>query len=222
MIKSHPIRFIIIFLILAAAAFVLFDKKNTTVYSIPFLSMEEKNSMAGTLDKVREAGGEGVDVVSEKATQAKDAVINKGNEVVSGAVKAVKKQAFDLFKKTVNEEIDNLGKDLKVESRAPSSIDNTASIINVAGGSDSVETHPEVIFSIQPNSLAYFTIKNIEEENIKFEINWQDGESKNGTINKGDTMILSHGWSKSGNYLVEFKIITTKETKGYNIPVTIF
>ncbi|MDD5430658.1 MAG: hypothetical protein PHP03_00290 [Candidatus Pacebacteria bacterium] len=223
-IKNHPFITIILVIAIAAGAYFLLNKEKT--YSYSFSDFSSSTVFSG----VKKIGEKGADFVSESISKAANVVADKTGEIVSGAVTAVKQEAFKILKNTVNKELDNLGEDLKVGDtnkqlpmEEPSAA-GQASAINIIAGSPSnnINSHPEIKFTVKTGVLSYFTIQNVEGETIIYDVNWKDGATDKNSLSKGSMVTLSHSWSKEGDFLVEFNITASGVEKNYIIPVTVF
>ncbi|TSD03248.1 MAG: hypothetical protein Athens071426_270 [Parcubacteria group bacterium Athens0714_26] len=125
-------------------------------------------------------------------------------------VDQVKLGAYNVLKNSIDQKVDNLAKDMGVNAQNANS---------AAVGSETAST---IFFSVKVGVLAYFTMENTENEKLNFNIDWQDGTTGSGSLDQKSTIILSHSWSKAGNYQIKFKMIYQSKEKEYNIPVVVF
>ena len=76
------------------------------------------------------------------------------------------------------------------------------------------------VYSIKKDISANFTIKNSEEAVLKYKVDWLDGNSNSGE-SKLPSIVLTHKWSKAGEYLINFNITNSAGTKIYKVLISV-
>lgn len=206
--KKHLGKLIILVFVLAAAIYFYLGKERVFKYIMFWdnsgkttdqLGIKTKN-MANTISDIFSKDG---------LSQAAGKITDKTKDLFSGAVDQVKLGAYNVLKNSIDQKVDNLGKDLGVNAQNADTATNSGAVSTI-------------FFSVKVGVLAYFTMENTENEKLNFNIDWQDGTTGGGSLNQKSAIILSHSWSKSGNYPVKFKMIFQSKEKEYNIPVIVF
>lgn len=204
--RNHPGKIALVVIVFAAGYFV-FNKENVSGYTIPFISVSAKDAVQTgnqALSKMTQVSKE---TFSAKAADFSGMLTEKAGELADNAMTAVKTEAFNLMKGVITKKVDNLAADLGVSPVQ-------------SGGSGSPASNP-VSPSIKSGTPAYFTIKNSEQVAIDYIIDWKDGKSENGQVAKGESKIVSHSWSKSGEYVLQFKINSAGGTNEYQVRISI-
>lgn len=190
--------------LVGAAGYFLFFKNNTFSYKMPNLGLSEDNivSMAST------TVGNIKNKASDTFSGITDQLQNKAEEIISSSMDKVKKYIFDVFKQGVEDGVNKLGE--------------KAGITGVNINSADISTDNPIIYSIKKGVNASFTIKNSEEDVLKYKVDWLDGNSGSGELTKKDqSVVLSHKWAKAGEYLINFNITNSVGTKIYKVSISV-
>jgi len=206
---------IILIAVITIAVYLVLLQDNSSEYSFPIL--KGKEIISSTFQRVKDGGldkeitfktdlmvGDGVSSIIGK-------VADKIESVIENVVDNVKLETFKKIKNVVNDRVDSLGESAGI---------NIKGISSSGGGKD--ETVSPVVYTIKSGDTAYFTIINRENRNINYEVDWQDGNTDKGTLDKEEKAVLSHKWDKEGEYLIKFKVITIGEEKEYQFSINIF
>ena len=199
---------IIAILIIGTAGYFILNRENLSQYSFPefknkniipdfFRGVEGGSSAGGVLSRV-DLLINGENGILEKAA-------NKAELALEKIVDDFKFETFEKIKSAMNEKVDSLGK---------------GAGINIEVGK--VEEINPVAFSVKSGTPAYFTIVNRDDNGLDYEADWQDGNKDAGIIKIGEKRTLSHNWTKAGEYLIQFKIISKGEEKDYQFLISIF
>lgn len=199
------IRIVLGVVLIGTAGYFLFFKNNTFSYKIPDLGLNEKSivSMAGT------TVGNIKNKVSDTFSGITDQLQIKAEEIVSSSISKAKTYAFDVFKQGVEDSVNKLGEKAGI----------TGVNINSA---DTLSDNP-ILYSIKKGVSASFTIKNSEEDILKYKVDWLDGNSSSGELIKKDqSIVLNHKWASAGEYLINFNITNSIGTKVYKVSISVF
>lgn len=148
-------------------------------------------------DSVSEKGKEAVsslkNLLSKKTTGLRENVGESFNETLDKS----KSLIFGVVGEGLNKTEDMAGKILGVES-------------NPAADGSGLLTEA-ITYLTKINAPLSFVIKNpfsqTESKDIKYKIDWGDEKQNEGELLSGQSIVISHVWSKEGDYFVRFKII---------------
>ncbi|TSC96095.1 MAG: hypothetical protein Athens101426_498 [Parcubacteria group bacterium Athens1014_26] len=207
--KKHLGKLIILVLVLAVAAYLYLGKERVFKYVMFWDNSNKTTDQLGI--KTKNMANAVSDIFSKDSiSKTTDKITDKTKDLFSGVVDQVKLGAYNVLKNSIDQKVDNLAKDMGVNAQNANS---------AAVGSETAST---IFFSVKVGVLAYFTMENTENEKLNFNIDWQDGTTGSGSLDQKSTIILSHSWSKAGNYQIKFKMIYQSKEKEYNIPVVVF
>lgn len=215
---------IILMLAVVGGIFILFNREKVWNYSIPYINKspneitEEITVKAGRLAKKHLANISSV--ISAVVPKAADTVSEKTSEIVSGAVNEAKKIVLVPVKEAIDNQLREAGVTEQNKGLSGQSLPGQGITIQTKDFIPSGK--PMIFFSMKANEAVYFTIKNQEEIGIEYEADWQDGKIDRNSLDKGKSALLSHVWSKNGDYMLKFKIIVSGQEKKYEIPINIF
>ena len=179
-----------------------------------FLFFTQGNNFGATMPDIT-ATSSWVSIARQRVQEKIQQIIGGGQDLISGAVQNVKEQTFQSVRDAVTDKVDDFGKSIGV---GPGAGDTHPIVVN----GDNVISQQRVFFTIKIGAPAYFTIKNHSADSIAtYEINWQDGKTDSGTIEKGKIVTVSHSWQKAGEYNVDFKI-KNATTENYGIVLSVF
>jgi len=198
------IRIVLGIALIGVAGYFLFYKSNTFIYKIPSLGLSEERmaSMASTT-----AGNIRVKA-SDAFSGIKNQLQTKVEEIVSSSVSAVKNYAFDVFRQGVEDSVNKLGEKAGITS------------VNINGIDSSTEN--PIVYSVKKGANASFAIKNSGEDTLKYKVDWLDGNSNSGELTKKDqSVVLTHKWSKAGEYLIDFNITNSSGAKIYKVSISV-
>ncbi|MEK7549334.1 MAG: PKD domain-containing protein [Patescibacteria group bacterium] len=123
--------------------------------------------------------------------------INKGEFLIKEKTQEAKTSIFEDLKDSISGQIDILGGKFGVASNSSFDL-----VINQV---------------VKINQPIYFSIKNSDGK-ISYEINWGDEKIERGEIAENERKIVSHTWTKIGEYNITFKaIINGKDIKQQKI-----
>lgn len=204
--RKHLGKIVLLGIVLVAGYFV-FNKENVSGYAIPFFPVSQKDAV-----KI------GTQVIATAKSAAKENLLAQINSFGSEAIRDIgtfvqnsidtaKTEAFTTLKTAVVKKVESLSTDLGVSTAPPA-----------ASGAAAANT---IQSAIKAGSLAYFTIRNNEQDTVNYIIDWKDGKSENSQILKGQAQIVSHSWSKVGEYILQFKIESSNGTNEYQITISI-
>jgi len=190
--------------LVCAAAYFLFYRSNTFSFKMPGLGLSEEKvaSMASTtVENVKNK-------VSDTFSGITDQLQTKAGEIVSSSIDKAKAYVFDVFKQGVEDGVNKLGE--------------KAGITGVNINSADTPKDNSIIYSIKKDVNAYFTIKNSEADVLKYKVDWLDGNSNSGQLTvKDQSIVLTHKWSKAGEYLINFDITNSAGTKIYKVSISV-
>ncbi len=112
--------------------------------------------------------------------------INKGEFLIKGKVQEAKTSVFEDLKDSLSGQIDALGGKFGVASNSSFNL--------------------EIDQIIKINQQVYFSIKN-NGGKFSYEINWGDEKIERGEITENERKIVSHSWTKIGEYNITFKAV---------------
>lgn len=210
--KKHFGRFIVLSAVLVGAYFLL-NRETVSSYTIPFIEVrtgeiaEKLSGLTGGIKKY--AGGQATVAVSELADDFVSSVSEKGGQLTRQIFDGAKNNAFNFFRQAVSEKVDSVGANLGID------------VQQIGKEITPSEQESPIIFGIQAGSPAYFTIKNRELEKISYEVDWRDGNKKNGDVSVKKSVTVSRIWSSPGEYYPRFKIITSRGEKIHEIAISV-
>ena len=203
--RRHFLRLAILFLA-AGGGYFLLNRESVSSYTIPFIGVQNKKIGSGIKNEItKNLESFSTQAVSEVIAKSLQSIEEKGKGVFNQLADGAKLKAFEIFRGSVNKQLDNLG--------ATAGIDI---------GSLTPEIQSPVLFSIKAGTLSYFTVKNLEDDILAYEADWRDGKKDKGEIKKNEIKTLSHSWQQSGQYELNFKITNKEKTKEYKILIYIF
>ena len=206
---------IVVALIIGGIYFAV-DKDNLSQYTFP--EFDGKKVLKSVFQRAKEGNLDaGISLKTDSIIGEGDNFFTKAIEgvesVVDSVIDDIKLETFKKFKDAVNKKVDDLGKNAGVD------VDIN---VNTGGGSAASRSADPVVFTMKSQDPAYFTVVNREDKNIEYEVDWQDGNKDSGTLDEDERAILSHKWSKPGEYLIQFKIIKIGEEDNYQFLINIF
>jgi len=123
--------------------------------------------------------------------------INKGELLIKEKTQEAKTSIFEDLKDDISGQIDALGGKFGVASDSSFNL--------------------EINQIIKINQIIYFSIKN-NNGKIPYELDWGDKKNESGEIAENERKIVSHSWTKIGEYNITFKaIINGKDIKQHKI-----
>jgi hypothetical protein len=183
-------------LVLGSAYFLL-GKENLSSYSFPDLEKKEPLS-ANFLNQLTRYSSENI---STGVAKIASTVSEKSSEIFQGIADKAKLETFKIFKKSVNDKVNDLGESIGVSIGA-------------------VGDDGQITFGVRAGTPIYFSLE-ARSGDSEYEVDWRDGKKDIGTFNDGESIALSHAWTESGDYSVKFSIINSKGKKNYQIPINI-
>lgn len=210
------VRIIFGIVLVGAATYFLFGQSRSFSYKIPGLNLDSENILSAASTTVESIKGKAENIFSGIASKLQDKgeelissttakLQSKGEELALSAMEKAKDYAIETLKGGIETGID------KIEEKAGLSIDSL---------SDSVPQN--VIYSVKKGTFAYFTIKNVEEGLLKYDIDWFDGGKSSGQLTKKDEFkTLPHKWANEGDYPVTFKMVDSNGEKEYKILIIV-
>ena len=204
--------------VLGGAGYVLLSEDVNSRYDFPFFEeklLDKKEEAIQIVDDVKEKGvDESIAHVAMPVVDLGKTAISKIGEGIESLVSKAKTKTFETFKELVNKEIDDAGESIGV----------TGVSISGGGGLSPVSTsvNSPVIFTVRVGTPTYFTVQNKEKGEILYEIDWQDGKIDSDTLKSEGSRVLSHSWSKIGDYIIRFKIITKNGQTNYPVVISVF
>lgn len=198
------IKIVLGVVLIGAAGYFLFFKNNSFSYKMPNLGLGENNiaSMAST------TVGNIKNKVSDTLSGITDQLQNKAEEILSSSIDRAKNYAFDIFKQGVEDSVNKLGEKAGITSVNINSIDTS--------------TNTPIVYSVKKGINASFTIKNSEEDILKYKVDWLDGNTNSGELTKKDqSIVLTHKWSVAGEYLINFNITNSAGVKIYKVSISV-
>lgn len=198
------IRIVLGVVLVGAAGYFLFSKSNSFSYKMSDLGFGEEGivSMAST------TAGNIKTRVSNVFSGITDQLQNKAQEIIYSSVDTAKKYVFDVFKQGVEDGVNKLGE--------------KAGITGVNINSADTSTNNPIIYSVKKGVSASFTIKNSEEDILKYKVDWLDGNFSSGELTQKDQLIvLNHKWVSAGEYLINFNITNSSGTKIYKVSISV-
>jgi len=184
------IRIILGISLVGAAGYFLLGKSNTFSYKMSSLGLGE--------DKIASIASSTVGTIKNKVSDTfsgiTDQLQTKAEEAVTSSVTTAKNYVFDVFRQGVEDSVNKLGEKVGVT--------------NVNINSTATSTDNSIVYSVKKDVSAYFTInKNSKTDILKYKVDWLDGNSNSGELtNKDQSIVLTHKWSKAGEYLINFNI----------------
>ena len=194
------IRIVLGVALIGVAGYFLFLKNNTFSYKIPGLGLSEDRVTTMASTTVQNIKNK----VSDTFSDITDQLQTKAEEIITSSVDKSKNYAFDVFKQGVEEGVNKLGE--------------KAGITGVNINSADTTTGNPIAYSVKKGASASFTIKNSEEDALKYTVDWLDGNSNSGELAKKDqSVVLTHKWSVAGEYLINFNITNFEGEKIYKV-----
>ena len=198
------IRIVLGIALVGAASYFLFWKSNSFSYKMPNLGLSENNIVSMASTTVGNIKNKAVNTFSGITDQLR----TKTGEIVSSSIDKAKKYVFDVFKQGVEDGVNKLGEKAGITS------------VNI-NSADTVTDNP-IIYSVKKGINASFSIRNSEEDTLKYKVDWLDGNSNSGELTKKDqSVVLTHKWSKAGEYLINFNITNSAGTKIYKVLISV-
>ncbi|MBU4347942.1 hypothetical protein KJ671_00320 [Patescibacteria group bacterium] len=209
------IRIIFGIVLIGATAGFLLIGSNDFDYDFTGLDLNKERIASTTASVFRSTKNKAVDFLSiaseevkEKSNKLISFTTDKAQELTSTIVGKTKEYAFNLLKKEVEKNIEKLGEKAGLD---------------VNSLNDSLKKDDIVTYSVKKGQSAYFTIKNNQEDLLKYSIDWLDGERESGELKiEGESVILSHIWFNSGEYLLTFKTIESEEERQHKVLISVF
>ncbi len=203
---------ILIFLIISVALiggfYFLFNKEKTYGFLFPDKNNANQSKEIFSLKNIAAASKNFFNVSKANFTNKIKEAMNRSESLAEETSKNAKTGVFNFFKESISNSVD-------------SAIDSAGNKLGVkVGESRRILT---LKYSVKANQRAYFSIKpEIEsEEDLKYEIDWGEGESERGEIKNGKIKIISHSWTNKGDYIIKLKIIGGNETADYEESITV-
>ncbi|MEK7463221.1 MAG: hypothetical protein AAB621_02580 [Patescibacteria group bacterium] len=198
------IRIVLGIVLIGAASYFLFWKSNSFSYKMPNLGLSENNIVSMASTTVGNIKNKAVNTFSGITDQLR----TKTGEIVSSSIDKAKKYVFDVFKQGVEDGVNKLGEKAGITS------------VNI-NSADTVTDNP-IIYSVKKGINASFSIRNSEEDTLKYKVDWLDGNFSSGELTKKDqSIVLNHKWSKAGEYLINFNITNFAGTKIYKVLISV-
>lgn len=198
------LRVILGIALVGSAAYFLFAKGNTFMYKIPNfgLGRNEIVSMASsTAENIKNKA-------SDSFSEFTDQLQNKAEDIISSSVSSAKNYAFDIFRQGIEDSVNKLGE--------------KAGITGVNINSAATSTDSYIVYSVKKGVNAYFTIKNNDADSLKYKVDWLDNNVSSGELAEKDaSIVLTHKWSKAGEYLISFNIENSMGTKIYRVKISV-
>jgi vacuolar-type H+-ATPase subunit H len=190
--------------LVGATAGFLFIGSNDFNYDFTGLDLNKDKIASTTASTIRNTKTKASDLLSVALEEAK----NKGNELISFTTEKAKEYAFNILKKEVEKKIEELGEKAGLD---------------INSLNDSLLKDDVVAYSVKKGQSAYFTIKNNKDGLLKYKIDWLDGEIEEGDlVREGESVVLSHIWFNSGEYLLTFKTINSEEERQHKVLISVF
>ena len=190
--------------LIGGAGYFLFFKNNTFSYKMPKLEFSEERVASMASSTIGNIKNKVVDTFSGITDQLQ----NKAEEIVSSSIDKAKNYAFDVFKQGVEDSVNKLGEKAGITSVNINSADTT--------------TGNPIAYSVKKGVNASFTIKNSEEDTLKYKVDWLDGNSSSGELTEKDqSIVLTHKWAKAGEYLISFNISNSSGEKTYKVFISV-
>ncbi|MEK7478777.1 MAG: hypothetical protein AAB626_02545 [Patescibacteria group bacterium] len=198
------IRIVLGIALVGAASYFLFWKSNSFSYKMPNLGLSENNIVSMASTTVGNIKNKAVNTFSGITDQLR----TKTGEIVSSSIDKAKKYVFDVFKQGVEDGVNKLGEKAGITS------------VNI-NSADTVTDNP-IIYSVKKGINASFSIRNSEEDTLKYKVDWLDGNSSSGELAKKDqSVVLNHKWTNAGEYLINFNITDSVGTKIYKVSISV-
>ena len=198
------IRIVLGIVLIGAASYFLFWKSNSFSYKMPNLGLSENNIVSMASTTVGNIKNKAVNTFSGITDQLR----TKTGEIVSSSIDKAKKYVFDVFKQGVEDGVNKLGEKAGITS------------VNI-NSADTVTDNP-IIYSVKKGINASFSIRNSEEDTLKYKVDWLDGNSSSGELAKKDqSVVLNHKWTNAGEYLINFNITDSVGTKIYKVSISV-
>ena len=204
--RNHLGKILLIGIVVAAGYFV-FNMKNVSGYTIPFINVSQKDAVQAGNQVFSKAAKATKETFSAKTSGMINMLTEKAGALANDSLTAIKAEAFDLVKGAIAKKVDNLAVDLGIGSAQ-------------SGNSGSAVSNP-ISISIKSGTLVNFTIENNEQGVIDYTVDWKDGKSESGKIAKSESKIVSHSWTKAGEYILQFKISSPGKSKEYQVGISI-
>ena len=189
---------------LLGAGWFLLSQRTLWGFTVPFLTPTEQLSLQRGISSVQNAVGSQLGGITS-------AVAGQVNAVVQNTVSSVKTQAVDAVKTAVDNKINTIANAIGVNGPQVSG----ASTVTASAASP-------VVFSQQPGTQVYFTIKNTTSGSMTYTVDWKDGVTASGDIPQGTTKVISHAWMQQGSYLPEFTLTSVSGgARSYQVAISI-
>lgn len=186
--------------LIGGAIYFFLSKDNTSRYTFPNFGPATKDLVVSSFKRIWEG-------VASVAPQILDKAAEKGGELISETEQKIKNQAFDILKQSANDKINDFGSRLGVEIQKISTNQETQ--------------QNSVSLAMKTGTAVYFTIKNYEDKQVSYEVDWLDGEKGTGQIESGETKVVSHKWSRAGDYNLKFRMFSLDGEKKQQIFISI-
>ena len=211
-------------IIVALSALIYFGLKQEKVFGFSFgpgfsflkehvlsLPKDYDQDFVSFRNSISEKGKETVSSLKNLFNKETDGLKDEGKSLIGQTTSKTKGKIFGVVEESLNKTEDMAGKILGVES-------------NPAADGFGLLTEA-IIYLIKINAPLSFVIKNpfsqAESKDIKYKIDWGDEKQNEGELLSGQSIMISHAWSKEGHYFVKFKIIAVDlNTFDYQIKVS--
>lgn len=193
-------RIIIYIALIGGSAYFFLSKDNISRYTFPNFGPSAKGLVVSSFKRVW-------DGIADVAPQIFDKAAEKGEALVAETEQKIKEQAFDVLRQTADNKINDFGSRLGIE------------VQKFSGNQENQQA--SVSLAMKAGSEVYFTIKNHEAKSVSYAVDWLDGASGTGQIISGDTGIISHKWSKAGEYNLKFRVFSSDGEKNYQVLISI-
>lgn len=162
-------------------------------------------------NSVSEKGKEAVSSLKNLFNKETDGLKDKSKSLIDQTASKTKGTVFGVVEKSLNKTEDVAGEILGVK-------------LNPAADGSGLLTEA-ITYLTKINAPLSFIIKNpfsqAESKDIKYKIDWGDEKQNEGELLSGQSIVISHAWSKEGDYFVRFKIIAVDlNTFDYQIKVS--
>jgi predicted nucleotidyltransferase len=206
---------------LVATAGYLLLKDNSFSYKMSDLSLIRRNIASVASTTVGNIKAKTANTFSGITNQLETKAVNtfsgitnqlqaKAEDIMSSSVDAAKKNAFNNFRQEVENGINKLGE--------------KAGIANISINNTDIPIDKTIIYpSIKRNINTYFTIRNNDSDILKYQVDWLDGSSlSSGELtSKNESVLLTHRWSKAGDYLLNFNVTNSSGSKIYKVSILV-
>jgi len=197
------IRIVFGIALVSAAGYFLLLKDNSFSYKIPNLDLSEQGVMLVASSTAQNLKNKASDVFSGISA----GIQSKAEEIVAAAAQKAADYTFGIIKQGVISGVDSVGEKMGV---------------NINSSEPGTSQSAYVVYSIKKGATAYFTIKNSENDLLKYNVDWLDGKVDSGQLTKKDeSIVLTHKWSTAGEYFVTFKITDSNGDKEHRVLIAV-